>query len=201
MSWSTGRCPATATTAGPARNPARSPPLARCHWAVADADDDTVLGRVSLQSVIMAGGQAEISYWTPPKARGKGVCSRAVSRVSTWALDEVGRRLVGSLTPGRDQVLIFLLAEHNHRPTLDYHGPRPPFYGHGFPVLLAEGSCDSAQRRRSGPAAGSPPQVASRVRGGGDRATGPHPRGSGPPAQRDGVADVDRLLTESARER
>ncbi len=61
-----------------------------CHWAVADAGDDKVLGRVSLQSIIMLGGQAEISYWTAPEARGKGICSRAVARVSSWALDEVG---------------------------------------------------------------------------------------------------------------
>ncbi|MFI6875317.1 GNAT family N-acetyltransferase [Streptomyces sp. NPDC050400] len=61
-----------------------------CHWAIADAGDDTVLGRVSLQSIIMAGGQAEISYWTIPEARGGGVCSRAVARVSAWALGEAG---------------------------------------------------------------------------------------------------------------
>lgn len=61
-----------------------------CNWAVADADDDKVLGRISLQSIIMSGGQAEISYWTTPEARGKGVCSRAVARVSAWALQEAG---------------------------------------------------------------------------------------------------------------
>lgn len=59
-----------------------------CHWAVADAGDNTLLGRVSLQSIIMAGGQAEISYWTTPEARGKGFCSRAVAHVATWALEE-----------------------------------------------------------------------------------------------------------------
>ncbi|MFJ9352468.1 GNAT family N-acetyltransferase [Streptomyces sp. NPDC101237] len=61
-----------------------------CHWAVVDDGDETPLGRVSLQSVIMTGGQAEISYWTAPEARGKGVCSRAVARVSSWALEEIG---------------------------------------------------------------------------------------------------------------
>jgi RimJ/RimL family protein N-acetyltransferase len=61
-----------------------------CHWAVVDVDDDRLLGRVSLQSIIMVGGQAEISYWTAPESRGKGVCSRAVARVSRWALDEAG---------------------------------------------------------------------------------------------------------------
>ncbi|WUH59540.1 GNAT family N-acetyltransferase [Streptomyces sp. NBC_00441] len=61
-----------------------------CHWAVVGGDDETLLGRVSLQSIIMAGGQAEISYWTAPEARGKGVCSRAVARVTSWALEDAG---------------------------------------------------------------------------------------------------------------
>ncbi|MGA4848628.1 GNAT family N-acetyltransferase [Streptomyces sp. G5(2025)] len=60
------------------------------HWAVVDVDSDGVLGRVSLQSVILMGGQAEISYWTAPWARGGGVCSRAVTAVSDWALGEAG---------------------------------------------------------------------------------------------------------------
>ncbi|MEE1806465.1 GNAT family N-acetyltransferase [Streptomyces sp. BE133] len=63
---------------------------AACHWAVVDVDGDRVLGRVSLQSIILVGGQAEISYWTTPESRGKGVCSRAVARVASWALEEAG---------------------------------------------------------------------------------------------------------------
>ncbi|MEU9204630.1 GNAT family N-acetyltransferase [Streptomyces sp. NPDC048332] len=61
-----------------------------CHWAVVDAVGSTLLGRVSLQSVILAGGQAEISYWTTPQARGQGICSRAVAQVANWALGEAG---------------------------------------------------------------------------------------------------------------
>ncbi|MFB6814067.1 GNAT family N-acetyltransferase [Streptomyces sp. NPDC056347] len=62
-----------------------------CHWAVTDAvDDDRLLGKVSLRSLVLAGGQAEISYWTAPEARGRGVCSRAVDRVARWAFDEAG---------------------------------------------------------------------------------------------------------------
>jgi RimJ/RimL family protein N-acetyltransferase len=64
---------------------------AAAHWAVVDASDhDAVLGRVSLQSVILMGGQAEISYWTAPGARGAGVCSRAVAAVADWALGDAG---------------------------------------------------------------------------------------------------------------
>ncbi|MFF4341455.1 GNAT family N-acetyltransferase [Kitasatospora sp. NPDC001540] len=60
------------------------------HWAVADPDGGGLLGRVSLQSLVLYGGQAEIAYWTAPAARGRGVCPRAVRRVSDWALHDVG---------------------------------------------------------------------------------------------------------------
>ncbi|MEU4181010.1 GNAT family N-acetyltransferase [Streptomyces sp. NPDC026589] len=59
------------------------------HWAVVDAHD-MLLGRVSLSSLVLMGGQAEISYWTAPWARGAGVCSRAVAAVTDWALGEAG---------------------------------------------------------------------------------------------------------------
>uniref|UniRef100_UPI00384B8F6E GNAT family N-acetyltransferase n=1 Tax=Kitasatospora fiedleri TaxID=2991545 RepID=UPI00384B8F6E len=58
--------------------------------ADADADGGRLLGRVSLQCLVLCGGQAEIAYWTAPEARGRGVCSRAVDRVSDWALHEAG---------------------------------------------------------------------------------------------------------------
>lgn len=60
------------------------------HWAVADAESDGVLGRVSLQSLILRGGQAEIAYWVMPSARGAAVAPRAVTAATDWALDEAG---------------------------------------------------------------------------------------------------------------
>jgi [ribosomal protein S5]-alanine N-acetyltransferase len=57
-------------------------------WAVvADAD---LVGRVALRGVDLAVGQGEVSYWTSPEARGRGVASDAVQRVASWALDTVG---------------------------------------------------------------------------------------------------------------
>ncbi|MGW5283223.1 GNAT family N-acetyltransferase [Streptomyces collinus] len=47
-------------------------------------------GRVSLQRLILMGGQAEISYGVSPGARGAGVCSNAVDAATMWALDEDG---------------------------------------------------------------------------------------------------------------
>ncbi|WP_037579872.1 GNAT family N-acetyltransferase [Phaeacidiphilus oryzae] len=60
------------------------------HWAVSDAGGGRLLGRVSLQGLVPMGGQAEISYWTVPEARGRGVCSRAVAGISEWALSRAG---------------------------------------------------------------------------------------------------------------
>jgi [ribosomal protein S5]-alanine N-acetyltransferase len=57
-------------------------------WAVVDGEG--VVGRVALRGIELAAGQAELSYWTLPRARRQGVASRAVSRIATWALEEVG---------------------------------------------------------------------------------------------------------------
>lgn len=60
------------------------------HWAVVGADDDALLARVSLQRFDRHLGQAEISYWTAPTARGRGVCPAAVTAATSWALGEAG---------------------------------------------------------------------------------------------------------------
>lgn len=57
-------------------------------WAVTDGAD--LLGRVALRGVDLGVGQSEVSYWTSPSARGRGVASDAVRRVASWALDTVG---------------------------------------------------------------------------------------------------------------
>lgn len=57
-------------------------------WAVVDGAD--LVGRVALRDVNLAIGQGEVSYWTCPPARGRGVASDAVQRVATWALATVG---------------------------------------------------------------------------------------------------------------
>jgi [ribosomal protein S5]-alanine N-acetyltransferase len=58
-------------------------------WAVVDPDDLAV-GRVALRGVALDIGQAEVSYWTAPAARGRGIAGRATGRLATWALAEVG---------------------------------------------------------------------------------------------------------------
>jgi ribosomal-protein-alanine N-acetyltransferase len=57
-----------------------------CHWAVAGAGSDALLGRISLKSLDLADGQAEVGYWMVPSARGGGVCPRSLTVVADWAL-------------------------------------------------------------------------------------------------------------------
>ncbi|WP_055416051.1 GNAT family N-acetyltransferase [Streptomyces pactum] len=59
-------------------------------WAVADAADDRLLGRVALREVLLGDGVAEVAYWTAAAARGRGVAARATDTIARWALDEIG---------------------------------------------------------------------------------------------------------------
>lgn len=59
-------------------------------WAVADAADDRLLGRVALRNVLLGDGVAEVAYWTVFRARGRGVAARATAALARWALDEIG---------------------------------------------------------------------------------------------------------------
>ena len=58
--------------------------------AVVDADDhDHVLGAVGLVSIDWQRERAEAGYWTAPHARRRGVATRALRLLSTWALREL----------------------------------------------------------------------------------------------------------------
>ncbi|MFC5033943.1 GNAT family N-acetyltransferase [Streptomyces sp. DSM 41987] len=60
------------------------------HWAIVDAASDALLGRMALKSLSLADGKAELAYWTVPSARGHGLCPRAVTALTRWALGEGG---------------------------------------------------------------------------------------------------------------
>ncbi|MGW6219657.1 GNAT family N-acetyltransferase [Streptomyces olivaceus] len=59
-------------------------------WAVADASDARLLGRVALREVVLGDGVAEVAYWTTAAARGRGVAARATRALAHWALDGIG---------------------------------------------------------------------------------------------------------------
>ncbi|MER5701521.1 GNAT family N-acetyltransferase [Micromonospora sp. NPDC002296] len=56
--------------------------------AVADPGDAELLGAVSLHRI--DGGNASIGYWTVPAARGRGVATGSVRRLTTWAFAALG---------------------------------------------------------------------------------------------------------------
>jgi ribosomal-protein-alanine N-acetyltransferase len=56
-------------------------------WAVAD---DRVLGQISLRTIDLAEGQAEISYWVLPEARGRRIAAGALEVLTGWAFSIVG---------------------------------------------------------------------------------------------------------------
>ena len=55
-------------------------------WAVADPDDDRLLGEVALFGLVEFGRGAEIGYWTHPAERGRGVMVAAVRLAARHAL-------------------------------------------------------------------------------------------------------------------
>ena len=59
-------------------------------WAIADTSDDLAIGRVWLRTIDLRDGEAEVAYWVAPKARGRGLASRAVSALSTWLFEDLG---------------------------------------------------------------------------------------------------------------
>ena len=55
----------------------------RAGWAV--VRHDVLVGRVTLTRLALEEGQAEVTYWTVPSARGTGVAPAAVEAVAAWA--------------------------------------------------------------------------------------------------------------------
>jgi RimJ/RimL family protein N-acetyltransferase len=54
-------------------------------WALADPDDDRLLGGVGLHSIDPQNAAAEIGYGVVPEARGRGLAAEAVRAVTEWA--------------------------------------------------------------------------------------------------------------------
>jgi RimJ/RimL family protein N-acetyltransferase len=57
----------------------------RAGWAVVRGT--VLVGRVTLSRLVLEGGQAEVTYWTAPAARGSGVAPAAVEAVTAWAVE------------------------------------------------------------------------------------------------------------------
>jgi RimJ/RimL family protein N-acetyltransferase len=59
-----------------------------CGWAA--ANDDRVLGQISLRTVDLDEGVAEISYWVLPSARGHRIAQRSLTALTAWSFDVLG---------------------------------------------------------------------------------------------------------------
>ena len=59
-------------------------------WAVVGADDDDLLGQISLRAFDLGEGAGEISYWVLPAAGGRRVASRALDVLTAWAFETLG---------------------------------------------------------------------------------------------------------------
>jgi RimJ/RimL family protein N-acetyltransferase len=66
------------------------PDGARAGFAIVDEADGEFLGMAALVTLDMEGRQAEAGYIVAPRARGRGVASRALTLLTDWALDELG---------------------------------------------------------------------------------------------------------------
>ncbi|RBY92340.1 N-acetyltransferase [Blastococcus sp. TBT05-19] len=56
----------------------------RASWAVVDAASGELLGSVTVHSIDLGQGNAQIGYWTVAAARGRGVAPRAVDAACRW---------------------------------------------------------------------------------------------------------------------
>ncbi len=57
-------------------------------WAVVDGDK--VAGQISLRTIDLQEGLAEVSYWVLPHARGRRTASRALLALTEWSFDTLG---------------------------------------------------------------------------------------------------------------
>jgi len=57
-------------------------------WAITEGDE--LLGRMSLRTINLAEGHAEVAYWVLPAARGRAIAPRTLQLLSRWSLHDLG---------------------------------------------------------------------------------------------------------------
>ncbi|RBY93665.1 N-acetyltransferase [Blastococcus sp. TF02-8] len=62
----------------------------RASWAVVGAATGALLGSVTVHSIELPLGNAEVGYWTAGTARGRGVAPRAVDAACRWVFATLG---------------------------------------------------------------------------------------------------------------
>jgi [ribosomal protein S5]-alanine N-acetyltransferase len=61
--------------------------------AAVEAGSGVLLGRAGLKHLDFSNGTADVTYWTVPAARGKGLAPRAVDAIASWAFEAGFHRL------------------------------------------------------------------------------------------------------------
>ncbi|TFV48884.1 GNAT family N-acetyltransferase [Blastococcus sp. TF02A-35] len=62
----------------------------RASWAVVGAAAGELLGSVTVHSIDLVQGNAQVGYWTAEAARGRGVAPRAVDAACRWVFASLG---------------------------------------------------------------------------------------------------------------
>jgi RimJ/RimL family protein N-acetyltransferase len=70
---------------------------------VEPTDEDVILGGASIYDIEAEWGRASTGYWLAPRARGRGIATRAVKLLARWAFDELGIERL-QLTCGPDNL-------------------------------------------------------------------------------------------------
>jgi len=61
-------------------------------WAIARSTTGEAIGQAGLRTVTLFAGEAQVSYWVLPSARGAGVAACAIRAVNGWAYGVLGLR-------------------------------------------------------------------------------------------------------------
>mgnify|MGYP004481822009 CR=1 FL=1 len=59
-------------------------------WAIAREPDGVLLGQIALRRIDLEEGDAEISYWVVPAARGRKLAPRALTALTGWVFGTLG---------------------------------------------------------------------------------------------------------------
>ena len=90
----------------PAKNAAGAAEGSFVDLAIADVDDDSLLGGVTLHSFDWRHMHTEVGFWLTPASRGRGIATEAVALCVEWTFRELGMHRVEMTTlPQFDRVL------------------------------------------------------------------------------------------------
>ncbi|PIP76831.1 MAG: hypothetical protein COW85_12100 [Ignavibacteria bacterium CG22_combo_CG10-13_8_21_14_all_37_15] len=64
------------------------------HYAVANVDDDKMLGLIGVKEINFQTGTCEIGYWLGRENHNKGIITQAINKISSYCFDELDLCLI-----------------------------------------------------------------------------------------------------------